>query len=102
MATPNVRIIPATLAHSRQRKDDHGDGKDFPINDRVDVVESDGTFSVSLNNCHTTNSEISGTAGVTGAVVWSPTTKITAVLTTVTSPPLRRRFQLSRHAFLGE
>jgi hypothetical protein len=61
-------------------------GKDFPANGRVDAVECDAEFSGSLNNCDTTKAQISGTAGATGTVVWSPTTKIT-VLTTVMSPP---------------
>lgn len=47
---------------------------------------SDTAFSGSLNNCDTTKSEISRTAGATGTVVWSPPMKIT-VLKRVTSPP---------------
>jgi hypothetical protein len=84
MATPSITISPATVAN--------GNGKtitvtsrDFPINDTVDAVECDTAFSGSLNNCDTAQAEISGTAGATGTVVWSPTAKIT-VLTTVTSP----------------
>ena len=85
MATPSVTIAPVTVANGNG-KTITVTGKDFPIGDTVDAVECDTAFSGSLNNCDTTNAQISGTAGATGTVVWSPTTKIT-VLTTVTSPP---------------
>jgi hypothetical protein len=85
MATPTVTIAPATVANGNG-KTITVTGKDFPINDTVDAVECDTAFSGNLNNCDTAGAEISGTAGATGTVVWSPTTKIT-VLTTVTSPP---------------
>ena len=85
MATPTVTIAPATVANGNG-KTITVTGKDFPINDTVDAVECDTAFSGNLNNCDTAGAEISGTAGTTGTVVWSPTTKIT-VLTTVTSPP---------------
>ena len=83
MATPTVTIVPATVATGNGRTITVT-GKDFPINDTVVAVECDTAFSGSLNNCDTTNAEISGTAGATGTVVWSPL-KIT-VLTTLTSP----------------
>ena len=85
MATPSVRIAPTTVANGNG-KTITVTGKDFPINDTVDAVECDTAFSGSLSDCDTAQTEISGTAGATGTVVWSPTTKIT-VLTTVTSPP---------------
>ena len=84
MATPTVTIAPATVANGNG-KTITVTGKGFPINDTVNAVECDTAFSGSLNNCDTAKAEISGTAGATGIVVWSPTTKIT-VLTTVTSP----------------
>ena len=84
MATPSVTIAPATVANGNG-KTVTVTGKGFPIGDTVDSVECDTAFSGSLNNCDTTNAEISGTTGATGTVVWSPT-KIT-VLTTGTSPP---------------
>jgi hypothetical protein len=85
MATPSVTIAPATVANGNG-KTITVKGKGFPINDTVDAVECDTAFSGSLNNCDTAMAEISGTAGATGTVVWSSTTKIT-VLTTATSPP---------------
>ena len=85
MATPSVRIAPATVANGNG-KTITVTGKDFPYKRHGDAVECDTAFSGSLSDCDTAQTEISGTAGATGTVVWSPTTKIT-VLTTVTSPP---------------
>ena len=85
MLTPSVTIAPTTVANGNG-KTITVTGKDFPINDTVDAVECDTAFSGSLTNCDNAPTEVSGTVGATGTVVWSPTTKIT-VLTTVTSPP---------------
>jgi hypothetical protein len=85
MATPTVTITPATVANGNG-KTITVKGTGFPINDTVNAVECDTAFSGSLDNCDTAMAQISGTAGATGTVVWSSTTKIT-VLTTVTSPP---------------
>jgi streptogramin lyase len=86
MATPSVTITPTTVLNGNG-KTITVSAKGFPIGDTVASVECDTAFSGSLNNCDTAKTQISGTAGATGTVLWPPTTPKIPVLTTVTSTP---------------
>jgi DNA-binding beta-propeller fold protein YncE len=86
MATPSVTITPTTVLNGNGKTITMS-AKGFPIGDTVDAVECDTAFSGNLNNCDTAKTQISGTAGATGAVLWPPTTPKVPVLTTATSTP---------------